>query len=259
MRRLAIFVLLLCVSCKYTYSQTWSYGPELGLNLIQVNNNFLGKTYAPSWHTGGFIKVNLTKYLSVRSGIYFSQKKQTYANSDTTQSPLLTLIGVGDVALFDLNTYTNTTVRVTQNYFELPILAEVKYKEIALFAGIYSAIMFSAKNKEISVQQTPFLAVLNKDSLGDISNFLPPATVYTESISESKTNLNSFDFGFKLGAAYQFNRFTVNIAYSLGVIDFKKSALDLGNLKHQYFQFSLAYNIGDLADNKSFWRSRKLK
>lgn len=257
--RFRLLILAIVLSPISGRAQNWQLGPELGVNCIQLENSHTGKTFAAGWHAGGFVQSDLTSFFSIRSGVFFTQKKQLYESADTSIMPIFALIGLEDQDQFDLNTYTSINGRTTQNYLEIPLIAKFKYNGIGVFAGVYGAFMLNSIGKQIKISNTPILSVINTDSLGAISSFLPPAYTYSEEIIENASNRRKFDFGAKFGASYQFERLELNLTYSLGILDYRQNFDGLSTQKHQYFQFSLAYNIGSFANSKSIWKSNKLK
>ncbi|MFK8039508.1 MAG: porin family protein [Crocinitomicaceae bacterium] len=258
--RICFTLFLSCFLYNSSFSQSWSYGPEIGMNLIKIDQSHTGGNYSPSWHVGGFTKLSLNDFFSIQTGIYFSQKKQSYSSADTALSTIFSVIGISDdFDQFDLNTYTNTTGRTTQNYIEIPFLAKISYKGVNLFSGIYTGFMFNSTNKEIQSKNTPVLSLINPEILGPLSTLLPASSEITENVIQNPSNLKPFDFGAKFGASYLFDRLELNIAYSLGLLDYRNDSSGLISQKHQYFQMSISYNFGANLSNTNFWQSKKLK
>lgn len=254
-----IQLFLLTISSNVLTAQTWSFGPELGINHIKLEEGYAGNQYTSGIHVGAFTEYGFNEFFSVRTGLYFSQKKQNYNREAVSFSPIFELIGGAGLEQFDLSTTTITNGRLAQNFIELPILAKVNYKGLGLFAGVYGSLMVSAVSKEVSTANTPILSIIDPSTFGFLGALIPPATVVTEDTDESPTGIKSFDFGARFGASYRFDRLELNLAYSLGLIEYRTNSDNGPNRQHRYFQATLAYNFGTNPGNDNFWQTKKLK
>lgn len=236
------------------FSQSIYVGPELGINIIQVEKQDIGRDFQLGFYGGGFFEYQLNKSFSLKSGLYLSQTKQSYISNDTTA---FDFFGLADSTMtiqgIDLNTYNTTTNRQTQNYIQLPILANYKWKNINIFAGGYIGFMISSNRKEGTVSTTPFMSIIDVDSLdptGFFSSFFPKP--YEESFQETsdKTNLRIFDYGIKAGLGYEFDKLGVNCSFNYGIPDFRNERGELKLQNHLSFQLSAFYLI-ELGKSKS--------
>ena len=252
----AVIVLLFAMVSTNSFTQAFKFGPELGLNYIKLEENYTGNNYSSGWHTGGFAEYIITDFFSIRSGVYYTQKKKNYVFNDSYTNFFVALLGLEDSDQIDLKTYRTTSGRITQNYFEIPVLATLSYKGLSVFGGLQSAVMFRAITKEVVHENTPVFSVLNLDGLGDFGNLLPPAESTSESTSQDKGDLRNFEWGTKFGMSYQLDRMAVNLSYYLGLLNYENVK---NSTKHQYFQMTLSYNFGVNSGNNNFWQSRKLK
>jgi hypothetical protein len=245
-----VFLVISLVVVSSTYSQKRiKIGPELGMNLIKVEDQEIGNDYQPSWHGGGVFEYQFTDWFSLKSGVYFDQKRQGYQTKDTTGFPLFGLFdSTFTIPGVDLNTYNTTDSRQSQYYFQIPILAKFSWKGLSAYAGGYGAYMFAARRKDNTVSTSPFMSTIDIGSLiGEnplVSAFLPAA--YKEEFTESSTkeNLRAFDYGIKGGVSYEKDNFSVNCAYLLGAPDFRIDKGIDSRKRHQFFQFSVSYLFG---------------
>lgn len=250
--------LLLALSmllAESAFCQKVHVGPELGMNAIQIERNDFGKDFQPGWYAGIAFEYDFLDYFAIKSGFYYSQKRQTFGSKDTVEFALLQQLGF-EIPGVNFDSYTSTEGRQVQNYFEFPVMAQYQYKEFSGYFGPYFAWMFNARSIEREETYAPFTQAIDFnefDNSGTISAFLPAP--FTEKITEKSTqkNLRIFDYGLKVGVAYQTYNVGINISYQYGFTDYRidKGENDLQN--HQFFQISLNYmfNLGKKKDSQS--------
>ena len=231
-------------------SQKLLFGPELGLNMISMESNELGNNFAPGFHLGANVEYRFTDYFSLRSGVFATQKRQTYGSNDTI---LVNLFGLEELIGIDginLQSYTAISGTITQLYVELPLTAAYTYKDFSVFAGPYFSYMVSARKRELKSVDTPFLRTVDVAALVpdgvDASLLLatlPAAESTTFTESTSKANLRPLDIGLKAGVRYEFNKLGLNLNYQYGFFDYQTTSKDVLE-NHSYFQLTLNYNFG---------------
>lgn len=242
-----IIVSLFCLLFVFQLSaQKMFLGPEIGMNLIKIDEQNFGDNYRPSLYLGAAFDYQLNDLLSFKTGIYVSQKRQAFAESDTSLSEIFNFIGTSTIPGIDLNTYTTVYSRQSQFFIEIPLMASVRWNGLELFGGGYFGFNVLSSRKDKTVSNTPFMSTLQLDSLlgeagGLLGAFLPKA--YEELVSESSdnSNLKNFDYGLKIGVGYQKNQFGFFTSYNLGLADFRKDRGTKEIQRHQYFQFSIRY------------------
>lgn len=242
-------VLIMCLSlllAGIVKAQNMSVGPEIGLNLIQLEKQDIGNNYQPGWYGGLAYEYKINDWLSVRTGAYYSQSRQAYNSEDTSMTPLLSSFIDSSTMIpgIDLNTYTSIHGRQSLNYLQVPVQANFSWNNIQLSLGGYFGFLIGARQKESIVERTPFMSTIDIASIdptGFLSSFLPAA--YKESFKESSetTNLRVFDYGLKAGIGYQFNQFGVQASYSFGLPDYRTTVGTGTVLRNKYFQFSIRY------------------
>ena len=240
-----LFALTFCP--LISFSQSISFGPEVGFNTILLQKNEFGNEFRLGWNSGAAFNWNITDYLSLRTGVYFSQHQKNYFGSDPYEF-IVFGYDLNDLGIpgADFNVYTKTAGVTSQYGIEIPIMASYNYKGFSVFAGPYMHFMVRAWTREKTETIIPFLQTFNIDSLdptGFISFLFPPAYEENFTESSSKENLRTFDYGFKCGLSYEANDFRTSGYYTLGIPDYRidRGANELNN--HHYFSFSVAYLI----------------
>ena len=250
------FLFLLCIALSsVSYGQRWSIGPEVGINLTPMKADTLGQYLAPGWFGGLNSEFKINDYLSARAGIYFTQKQKRFSEYDTSFFSIpIPGFNIEDILgeSVDLNTYSQTHTRVSQYYFEIPLMISANYKQIGAFAGPYLGYNFTTRERVEESSYTPWVAVLDPQSIVDaidptgtlgpqISAFLPQESTYDYSVGSS-SSYATLDFGFKFGLRYQSGPFGVNAFYNLGLLDYRGSSVGKSNT-HKYFRVSVNYNF----------------
>lgn len=166
----------------FSFSQNIHLEPELGINMIKVETPQIGNNYQPGWHAGLNFEYDFNDWLSIKSGVFYTQKRQGYSSADTSEFALISLLGLGDIQGIDFNTYTQTNGRFTQNFIQIPILARFKWEDFSLNIGGYVGYQFSSRTKELETSYTPFVSTIDLSSLdqtGFLGTLLPPASSET--------------------------------------------------------------------------------
>lgn len=240
-----VFLLVLLFIGSYSFAQKMRLGPEIGMNLLKIESSKLGKDYQPGLHGGATFEYDFFEWMSVKTGFFYTQKKQSYEEFDTVP---LVLFGFdpSDLGLegIDFNTYSETNGRYNQHHFELPVLANFKWEGINVGIGGYCSFLFNANSKEITESRSPFMQFIDFSSFdesGLLTSFLPKAYDESTSSSSSPSNLRQFDLGFKASIGYQYDQVGFHAAYQYGMLDFRQLNTTTTKIPHQYFQFSVNY------------------
>ena len=243
-----LLIIITVIFYSQLNAQKLFIGPEIGMNLIQVEEQEMGNDFQPAWYGGGAVDYKFNDWLSLRTGVYFSQSRHAYSSQDTSVIDLLGGFIDSSIAIpgIDLNTYTSINGRQSQYYIQIPVQANFSWKNIQLFLGGYAGIMVGSKQKESTIERTPLVENLDLGALGIpdfITSFLPPA--YDESFSESTDSegLRAFDYGLKAGLGYQMDQFGVQASYSFGIPDYRVDSGDEDMRRNQFFQFSIRYML----------------
>lgn len=230
-------------------AQKMLVGPEVGMNLIKINEQDFGDNYQPAIYAGGAFEYQFENFLSIKTGVYFSQKRQAYSDGDTSLSDIFSFIGTTSIPGVDLNTYSTTYSRQSQSYIEIPLMAAARWKGLEVFGGAYLGFMIASKRKDKVVSNTPFMSTIDIEALlgdlggagGFLTSLLPQANEESLSESTENANLSFLDYGLKAGVGYSKDQFGFYANYNFGLSDFRKDRKDQKKQAHQYFQFSIRY------------------
>jgi len=251
----SLFLCIICTVCFSSMAQKFTLGPDIGTNLMMLNKNELGRNYHLGWYGGANTEYKFKPYFSLRSGVYFSHRKNYTESRDTT---LLSILGMDPSSLgipgADFNIYYSAQKIISTYGIEIPLLATYNYKGIAVFAGGYVNYLTFVRSRETSRTYVPFLQAFDVkqfDPDGQLSALLPPAdkTEYTE--STLKNNIRVWDFGAKAGISYEMNQFRVNFIYTYGIPDFRINRDGNALNPNRYYTFSINYNFGIGKSNSS--------
>lgn len=231
-------------------------GPEVGANFIQVRTNNLGDDYHLGFNGGLSAEYIFTDHFSVKSGIYFTQKKQSYSSADTNAVEIFGFDLQGLIPGIKLEEYSSISGLVSQSYIQLPIMPTYIYDNFSISAGPFFGFMLRAWRKEEHKSEIPALNVINLDSLdpsGLLSLLMPPASSAEFIETSSKENLRIFDYGFKTSVAYRMDNFAVSFSYLYGLPDYRIDRGSSGLQRHSYFQAGMSYNflIGNVKSSSS--------
>ena len=243
------------------FSQKISLGPEVGLNIIPIENTEIGYNHQLGYHFGGHFKYHFSDKWKLSSGLFITQKKKGYSSSST--GSVLDLIddllggfgGFGggvdttglDSALsipgLNLNTYENIKGVSSEIFIEIPILANYKIKNFNMYLGPYAGILISASRKEEITTDIPLLDAIDLESLGlggFTSFFLPKSG--TETSTKSGTDgLRIVDFGINAGIGYEMNNLHFNLMYSHGLLDYRDDKKGESTETLRLYRFSVVY------------------
>jgi len=270
MKKFALSLIFLLFLAEF-YSQKLTIGPEIGINVIPIENTEIGFNHQLGYHAGGHLKYHFSEKFKLSSGLFLSQKKKGYSSSTTRSvSTLLDAfsdLGGGFINLPDtsgldsllnisgLNTdITESTKGVTSELFiEIPVLVNYKLKNVNFYAGPYVGILISASKKEEIITDIPLLDAIDFESLGIdgfTSLFLPSSGTTTENISGTD-GLRQLDLGFNVGLGYEMNNLHFNFMYSQGLVDYRSDQTGSTKESLKLYRFSIAYLFNFKKTNSS--------
>ena len=261
--KFSITIITFLFLINISYSQKISLGPEVGLNIIPIENTELGHHHHLGYHLGASLSYNFSDKFKLSTGLFLSQKKQGYSSSNTKSvSTLLDEflnIGGGFISLPDtsgldslfnipgLNTDMTETINgVTSELFiEIPILANLKLKNVNLYAGPYIGILIAGSKKEALTTDIPILDVIDLNSLGlgGISSFFLPSSGTEVSNISGTDGLRKIDIGINAGIGYEINDIQLNLMYSQGILDYRSDKTDEPKETLNLFRISIGYQF----------------
>lgn len=222
-----------------TIAQQTKIQLQAGAGAIPMNTTTLGPKYSLGMHGGLQVQQQLKNKLWLSSGLYLSQKQQFTQKIETesyikTLENFLLLAGSGDFPIdslvnslgLNLDAKNTTKEMIQLVNLEIPIMATYMHDKWSFHAGGYAGLLLGAKRKVETTTEVPFLQVLDIgafDSTGLLQFLLPPAESTSTVESNSTDNLLRYDAGMLLGMGYQDDRWSFNIHYAHGFVDFRKS------------------------------------
>ncbi|MDX2359631.1 MAG: outer membrane beta-barrel protein [Crocinitomicaceae bacterium] len=230
-------------------------GPEIGLNLINVQEQEIGDNFQPGLYAGAAVDYQFFDWLSLRTGVYCSQSRHSYSSEDTSALDLLGGLGGGLGGLLDssfaipgidMNTYTSIEGRRSHYSIQIPIQANFSWKNIQLFVGGYVGFMIAGSQKQKTIERSPLMETIDLgaiDPSGFISAFLPPAYAETHEETSGTEGFRVFDYGLKFGLGYQLKEFGVQASYSFGIPDYRNDNEGEDLRANRFFQFSVRYML----------------
>ena len=256
-----ILPLLLLIIVTNSYGQKISLGPEVGVNIIPIENTEIGYNYQLGYHFGGHVKYHFSGRFKLSSGLFISQKKKSYSSMET--GSVLTLLddllggfgglgGGNDTSGLDsvinipgLNLEMTESIKgiTSEIFIEIPVLANYKIKNLNLYLGPYMGILLTASRKEILTTDIPALDVIDLDALGlgGFTSFLLPSSGTETSSTSGTDGLRLIDFGANAGIGYEMNNLHFNFMYSHGLLDYRDDNKGSSTETLKLFRISIAY------------------
>jgi hypothetical protein len=233
-------------------------GPEVALGISLYPKTPLGSSALLGSHIGIKTTYRIGRHFSIYGSISYTQKKLQYVNTYTEITPslnsILSLLGNVQNLPFDPVKAFNTDSKITVNglttaqFIEIPILCSYNYEGVVLFAGPYIGFLSSIKDKQIKETSIPFVETLNyKEIAGGFAGSLltslsPPAYSKVETTSTATANYNKIDFGFSVGLGYQFKNANLNVSYTHGLLDYRKTTPEAEKkVSYKTLRFSIVY------------------
>lgn len=240
-----------------TYAQKVSIGPELGVNIIPIENTNLGYNYQLGFHFGGHVKYHFSEQFKISTGLFITQKKVKFEERDTSSilENFGSLLQFANIDAEEVNSIAqsfgaNTDVLESKQgihseiFIKIPILANYKYKNFNMYLGPYFGLLLMAEKKEEIKTEIPLLNVIDIsqfDSSGFASSFLPEAnTTETSSVSTTE-NLNNLDIGFNVGIGYEMNHLHFNLMFSRSFLDYRTDRGDDNITPLKTIRLSMVY------------------
>lgn len=263
MKKVLIIISLFTI-VQTAFSQKVSMGPELGINIIPLENTNYGYNYQLGFHFGGHLKYHFNENFRLTTGLYLTQKKKKYAFNDTSSvfeyfGDLFQLGGIDEDEVdsiaqsFGANTDVTEATNgvVSEIIIKIPILANYKYKNFNMYLGPYFGAVITATRNQETRTQIPLLNVIDIsqfDSTGFASAFLPEADETSTSKRSGTDKLNMLDIGMNVGIGYEMNNLHFNLMYSHGFMDYRKDKGNDNTSTLKTIRFSMVY-LFDLKPN----------
>jgi len=251
-------------------SQSYSYGPCIGINTINTYNNSTdSRLYSLGYNFGLFAERKVFKNFSL--GLSFNVTQKKFASEDFHTS---SFIGTMDKFLNTFNsflpveisikeileTYLGTSASLINDtvfnyyrdmtsftYFEMPLLMTYRYKRISFQAGPVFSFIYKARSNTMSKQEIPLLDMLPV-SLFDTMEY----GAYIDTVFNNITTTSdyaSFNMGLLAGLTYELYD---NVILCMYYSQMFSNLYDNSKKKayHSLFNLSLKYNLRPLFKSK---------
>jgi hypothetical protein len=207
-------------------------------------------------HAGIFFNIPVFENLSIQPEIVFMMRGANFENTinlsgDSTSyvthpvsgDTLRTLFFQGIATLeYDIN--------YSLNYIDVPILAIYKFNNgLTISAGPYLSFLASSKFKYGITTTVDVFGTQTDHTNNTIETLIDTtATIFTEEIDKSKSDLNSIDVGFIAGLGYEFPfGLGLHARYVRGLTELYKNEKEDG-FRNSVIQFGISFKIfNDLA------------
>lgn len=247
-----------------TQAQSLEIGPELGINLVALNNTG-ARNYQLGINGGIRTQFNFNEKIGLLTGIYYTDKRQAYASVRVTSfteeyAALFETIGgiPEDFEGFNLDIIRTYKGAVNARSVEIPLQVAFKSGKIQFSIGGYAGYIISAENRGTIREQTPLFQIIDIDQLlgntgsgtpgigSFIQGFLPAADETKASETKSLNGLNRLDYGLKGGISFiSSENLSFNLSYQHGLKDYREDPLEGDDFKpYKNIVFTLAYQWG---------------
>ncbi len=221
-----IIFVLFAYSMFYTVNAQFHIGLRGGLNIANMSVKNIpiatDNKSIPSFYLGSFAEFNLTKKVSIETGLYLSGKG---INSEFNQS----------LGFFSVS----GSAKITPLYLEVPLNGvynfDFKLIKLRFFAGPYAAYGIGGKvNSDFSASGLP----IDLSSLG-----LQNETRNLVFGSDTTSDIRPFDFGLNVGVGAQFRKFDFSIQYGLGLPNVAADNTTGYESRNRVVRFTVGYRI----------------
>ncbi|MBW6482700.1 MAG: PorT family protein [Vicingaceae bacterium] len=249
--KITLVLFLLVISPLVLNAQKKTIGPSVGVNLIQIEDTYLGSNFQLGMHIGAEINYNFKKRWSLNSGLFFTQKKKHYSFVDTTTTfdaggLIGGIIGGGggttDPNDLQADVYNTTNGVVTENFIQIPFLLSYKLKKFNFFIGPTVGYLVSANRKEETTSESTAADVgsIIPGGAGILDGLLTPSSTPVTKSTSSTKGLRAFDLSAEAGVGYSMDNVKFNLMYAYGLLDYREKK-ENGFENLSLIRFSVVY------------------
>lgn len=229
MKKIVVWVMLM-ISAVSVNAQQWSLIPETGMTAIWRNVG-TDPDWGVRWKTGVGVEYQFKPSLSLKSGIYYTQRghSEQWAGMGS-----ISTLGSHDSDV----AYSELTYKVNRHFLQVPLMANFSFRladEVRLNLAFGPYVAYSLGDKEKSNYWEYKLVE------GEASGYYGQGWPGSGFSLERWTHTNPFDWGASLQLGLEVKRWVFNATYdvSLG----KESRRDDIGLKYQTFSLSIGYKF----------------
>jgi hypothetical protein len=211
-------LLLLFVFVATSSFAQLAFGPKIGWNTnFNENTTTTGPNFYMGFNGGASVQYKIKPWLSVQSGIEYSNRKNTY--QDTATKSILNLLRLVNldpndstiqqfVGALNTNVYEKTNGYSSRHHIDIPLNIILHTGRVEWMLGGYASILANARNREVFKQDIPLLDAIALDDTSTQArlaiSFLYPS-YYSASSSDfnGKARYVPFHYGLNFGVAYK--------------------------------------------------------
>lgn len=217
MKFLRFLLLIFIIVANKLFAQI-AFRPKIGWNTnYNENTAITGSTFYMGFNGGATVQYKLKPWLSLQTGIEYSNRKNTY--QDTATKSILELLRLVNLdpndstiqqflGALNTNVYETTKGYSSRHHLDIPLNIILHTGRVEWLLGAYASILANARNREEFKQDIPLLDAIALDDTSMQARlaigFLFPAYYATKSSDfNSKERYASIHYGLNLGIAYK--------------------------------------------------------
>lgn len=271
MLRTLLIVSVLITILTNISAQQLSYGPEIGLSIIPIqNDNVNGKVFKNGFNGGLYCAYPINNFLSVRLSAKIANGYKSYIKTDTSSinNTIIEMFSQVDTSITGmigdyLNTSITSTTKGSKNFtfLRIPLHLDINFnKNFTLSIGGYFGALLKASTKEEMTQDIPIIKTIDpliKEvpfAKQIIKGFYPAAFDPEFKESTNTNNLNTTDFGLDVSLHYKMeNNFFFTLRYNYGFVEYYKTKPDMYEVNspyHSSYNISIGYSFGNIYTDK---------
>lgn len=254
-------ILFINIFVALSISAQISFGPKIGWNTNYNEKTITrGANFYMGFNGGATVQYKIKPWLSIQSGIEYSNRKNTY--QDTATKSILNLLQLVNIDPNDstiqqfvgaLNTsvFEETNGYSSRHHVDIPLNFILHSGRVEWMFGAYASILTNARNREEFKQDIPLLDAIALDDTSAqarlaISFLYPSYYSVTNSDFNGKARYVPFHYGLNFGIAYKtFDGWIFGSRFSYGLNEIM--ANPIGNKRSDLFvNIYLAYSLDKL-------------
>ena len=253
-------LLIFVIVASSSFAQI-AFGPKIGWNTnFNENTTTAGSNFYMGFNGGATVQYKIKPWLSIQSGIEYSNRKNTY--QDTATKSILNLLRLVDIDPNDstiqqfvgaLNTdvYETTKGYSSRHHIDIPLNIILHTGRVEWMLGGYASILANARNREEFKQDIPLLDAIALDDTSAqaklaIGFLYPSYYSATSSDFNGKARYAAFHYGLNFGVAYKtIDGWIFGSRLSMGLNEIM--ANPIGNKRNDLFvNVYMAYSLDKL-------------
>ncbi len=254
-----ILLLFICVASS-SFAQV-AFGPKIGWNTnFNENTAISGSNFYMGFNGGAFAQYKISSWISIQSGVEYSNRKNTY--QDTATKSILNLLQLANIDPNDstvqqfvgaLNTdvYETTKGYSSRHHIDIPLNIILHTGKVEWMLGGYASVLVNARNREEFKQDIPLLDAIALDDTSTQAR-LAVSLLYPAYYSAKSSDYNgkdryvAFHYGLNFGAAYKSpDGWILGSRFSMGLNEIM--ANPIGNKRSDMFvNVYMAYSLDKL-------------